>query len=84
LELGRLEVTGYGDRADFRSLRRRAVLEISGTELAGEFLRRHREKVVQAARNPFGWDAYVIVCLFCARGHRIRLSRHEGAKGLYA
>jgi len=44
LDLGRLEVTGYGDRADFRSTRRRAVLEVSGTELADEFLRRHREE----------------------------------------
>ena len=77
LNLGRLEVTGYGDRADFRSPRRRAVLEISGTEVADELLRRHREKVAQAVGNPFGWDAYVIVCLFSARGHRIRLSRHK-------
>jgi len=77
LDLGRLEVTSYGDRADFRSPRRRAVLEVSGTELADEFLRRHREKVAQAAANPYGWDAYVIVCLFSARGHRIRLSHHE-------
>jgi hypothetical protein len=76
LDLGRLEVTSYGDRADFRSPRRRAVLEVSGTELADEFQRRHREKVAQAVGNPFGWDAYVIVCLFSARGHRIRLSRH--------
>jgi hypothetical protein len=81
LDLGRLEVTAYGDRADFRSPRRRAVLEISGTEVADEFLRRHREKVAQATRNPFGWDAYVVVCLFSARGHRIRLSRHECSEG---
>jgi hypothetical protein len=81
LNLGRLEVTGYGDRADFRSPRRRAVLEVSGTEVADEFLRRHREKVTQAAENPFGWDAYVVVCLFSARGHRIRLSRHKCSEG---
>jgi hypothetical protein len=81
LALGRLEVTGYGERADFRSPRRRAVLEISGTEVAEEFLRRHREKVGQATGNPFGWDAYVVVCLFSARGHRIRLSRHECSEG---
>lgn len=81
LDLGRLDVTSYGDRADFRSPRRRAVLEVSGTEVADEFLRRHREKVAQAAENPFGWDAYVIVCLFSARGHRIRLSRHECWEG---
>jgi hypothetical protein len=81
LDLGRLEVTGYGDRADFRSPRQRAVLEISGTEVADEFPRRHREKVAQAVGNPFGWDAYVIVCLFSARGHRIRLSRHERSEG---
>jgi hypothetical protein len=81
LDLGRLEVTSYGDRADFRSPRRRAVLEISGTEVADEFLRRHREKVAQAVGNPFGWDAYVVVCLFSARGHRIRLSRHKCLEG---
>ncbi len=82
LDLGRLEVTAYRDRADFRSPRRRALLEISGTEVAGELLRRHREKVAQATRNPFGWDAYVVVCLFSARGHRIRLSRHECSEGM--
>jgi hypothetical protein len=81
LDLGRLEVTSYGDRADFRSPQRRAVLEVSGTEVAGEFLRRHREKVAQATENPFGWDAYVVVCLFSAQGHRIRLSHHECSEG---
>ena len=77
LDLGRLEVTSYGDRADFRSPRRRCVLEISGTEAADEFERRHRQKVAQAVVNPFGWNAYVVICLFSAKGHRIRLSRHE-------
>lgn len=59
LGLRALDVTAYGDRADFRSLRRRLVLEISGTEVTGEFKRRHREKVAQALANPFDWDAYV-------------------------
>ena len=77
LDLGRLEVTSYGARADFRSPRRRCVLEISGTEAADEFERRHRQKVAQAVANPFGWDAYVVTCLFSAKMHRIRLSRHE-------
>ena len=76
LDLGEVDVTAYGDRADFRALRRRCVLEISGTEVASEFDRRHREKVAQAMTNPFGWDAYVIVCLFSAKGHRLRISRH--------
>jgi hypothetical protein len=77
LDLGELDVTAYGDRADFRSARRRCVLEISGTELETELERRHREKVAQALRNPFGWDAYVVVCLFSPNGHHIRISRHE-------
>ena len=57
LDLGKVDVTAYGDRADFRAVRRRGVLEISGTEVAAEFDRRHREKVAQAVANPFGWDA---------------------------
>ena len=77
LDLGEVDVTAYGDRADFRAVRRRCVLEISGTEVAAEFDRRHREKVAQAVTNPFGWEAFVIVCLFSANGHRLRISRHE-------
>jgi hypothetical protein len=77
LDLGEVDVTAYGDRADFRAVRRRCVLEISGTEVAAEFDRRHREKVAQAVTNPFGWDAFVVVCLFSAKGHRLRISRHE-------
>ena len=77
LDLGAVDVTAYGDRADFRAVRRRCVLEISGTEVATEFDRRHREQVAQAVTNPFGWDAYVVVCLFSAKGHRLRISRHE-------
>jgi len=75
--LGRLDVTDYGDRADYRSRRRKIVLEVSGTEVAGELGRRHREKVAQARDNPFGWDACVVVCGFLARGHRVRFSRHS-------
>ena len=77
LDLGDLDVTAYGDRADFRAVRRRCVLEISGTEVAADFERRHREKVTQALANPFGWDAFVVVCLFSAKGHRLRVSHHE-------
>ena len=47
-----------------------------GTEVPGELGRRHREKVTQARENPFGWDAYVVVCAFSAGGHRIRFTRH--------
>ena len=75
--LARLDVTDYGARADYRSRRQKIVLEVSGTELAEEFSRRHREKVTQACANPFGWDAYVVVCAFSATGHRIRFSRHR-------
>jgi hypothetical protein len=74
--LGRLDVTKYGERADYRSRRRQLVLEVSGTEVPNELVRRHREKVAQARRNPFGWDACVIVCAFAITGHRIRFSKH--------
>jgi hypothetical protein len=74
--LGRLDVTDYGARADYRARKRKAVLEISGTEVPAELGRRHREKVAQARDNPFGWDAYVVVCAFSAEGHRIRFTGH--------
>ena len=77
VDLGDLDVTAYGDRADFRAVSRRCVLEISGTEIAAEFDRRHRDKVAQAVANPFGWDAFVVVCLFSAKGHSVRVSHHK-------
>ncbi len=77
LRLGQLDVTGYGHRADYRSTRIACMLEISGTEIPGEFGRRHRQKVAQATLNPFGWDAYVVVCAFSPLGHRIRFSFHR-------
>jgi hypothetical protein len=82
--LGQLDVTDYGGRADYRSLGMSRVLEISGTETLTELGRRHREKVAQAVANPFGWDAYVVVCAFSSKGHRIRFSAHrweESARG---
>ena len=74
--LGQLLVTDHGERADYRARKRKAVLEVSGTEIPAELGRRHREKVAQALGNPFGWDAYVVVCAFSAEGHRIRFTRH--------
>jgi hypothetical protein len=74
--LGRLFVTDHGDRADYRARKRKAVLEVSGTEVPAELGRREREKVAQARENPFGWEAYVVVCAFRAGGHRIRFTRH--------
>jgi hypothetical protein len=74
--LGRLDVTDYGARADYRARKRKRVLEISGTEVPAELGRRHREKVAQARNNPFGWAAYVVVCAFSPAGHRIRFSQH--------
>ena len=76
VSLGQLDVTVYGERADYRSLSVPAVLEISGTEVPAELGRRHREKVAQARDNPFGWDAYVVVCAFAAGGHRVRFTGH--------
>jgi hypothetical protein len=74
--LGRVDVTEYGARADYRARKRKIVLEVSGTEVANELGRRHREKVAQAQDNPFGWDACVAVCAFAADGHRVRISKH--------
>jgi hypothetical protein len=74
VHLGRLVVTQYGDRTDYRSTERSCMLEVSGTETRSTLGRRHRQKVAQAVRNPFGWDAYVVVCAFSSLGHQIRLS----------
>lgn len=78
VDLGQLDVTAYGDRADYRSLDMPSVLEISGTATISELTRRHREKITQAMRNPLGLDAYVVVCAFSEDGHRIRFSYHRG------
>jgi hypothetical protein len=75
VDLGELDVTAYGDRADYRSLSASCVLEISGTTNVGELDRRHRVKIAQALGNPFAWDAYVVVCAF-AEENRVRLSHH--------
>lgn len=72
-----LDVTQYGDRADYRFLDRPCVLEISGTENPIHFDRRHREKAAQALDNPMERDAFVAVCLFSESGHRIRFSFHR-------
>ena len=77
VNLGQLDVTSYGDRADYRSLDLPWVLEISGTETGSELARRHREKVAQALDNPFGLDAYVVVCAFSPVAHLIRFSYHR-------
>ena len=77
VNLGQLDVTNYGDRADYRSLDIPSVVEISGTETASELSRRHREKVAQALANPFGLDAYVVVCAFSTFGYSIRFSYHR-------
>jgi hypothetical protein len=76
IRLGQLDVTNYGDRTDFRSTLISCMLEVSGTANRTELARRHRKKVAQAVANPFGWDAYVVVCAFSPQGHRIRLSFH--------
>ena len=77
LSADQLDVTQYGNRADYRFLDAHCVLEISGTERTGEFERRHREKVAQALANPLRWDAFVVVCAFAPDGHRIRFSFHR-------
>jgi hypothetical protein len=80
LALGQLDLNEYGERADYRSLSAQCVLEVSGTEDISELGRRHREKVAQALDNTYGWGACVVVCAFSAKGHRIRVSRHNPAE----
>jgi hypothetical protein len=81
MPLGPLEVTDYGTRADYLTRKRKTVLEVSGTQNSAELGRRHREKILQARENPFRWDAYVVVCGFSERGHRIRFTRHPAGEG---
>jgi hypothetical protein len=76
LGLRQLVFTSRGEGADYRAPTASRVLEVSGTETLAELGRRHREKVAQALRNPFGWGAYVIVCGFATPQHRIRFSAH--------
>ena len=80
IDLGKLDVTEYGDRADYRSLSVPSVLEISGTEKLSDLQRRHRAKVAQALANPFGWSSYVVVCAFSSAGHRIKFSHHSATE----
>jgi hypothetical protein len=75
--LGPIDVTDYGARVDYRARKRKMVLEVSGTEVLAELGRRHRQKVAQARDNPFGWDAYVVVCAFSAKGHKVRFSKNR-------
>lgn len=77
VNLGQLDVTKIGERADYRSLDVPSVLEISGTTSTGEMSRRHREKIAQALDNPFGLDAYVVVCGFSQNKHSVRFSFHR-------
>jgi hypothetical protein len=77
LDRAPLDVTQYGDRADYRFLDRPNVLEISGTENMAHLDRRHREKVAQALKNPMQRDAFVSVCVFSESGHRIRFTFHR-------
>jgi hypothetical protein len=81
VNLGPLDVTELGDRVDYRARKQKAVLEVSGTEALAELNRRHSEKVDQARANPFKWDAYVAICAFADRGHRVRFSKHPTKEG---
>jgi hypothetical protein len=76
LGLRHVVVTNRGEAADYSAPKVSRVLEVSGTETLSELGRRHREKVTQALRNPFGWGAYVIVCGFATPEHRISFSGH--------
>jgi hypothetical protein len=84
LGLRQLVVTNRGEGADYRAPTASRVLEVSGTETVSELGRRQREKAAQALRNPFGWDAYVIVCGFGTPEHRIRFSAHAREESAHA
>ena len=84
LPLGRLDVTDYGARADYRARKRKMVLEVSGTEVRAELARREREKIAQARDNPFGWDACVAICAFSSAGHQVRFSKHSMKEAAHA
>jgi hypothetical protein len=84
LGLRHLVVTNRGEAADYCAPTASRVLEVSGTETLSELGRRHRGKVAQALRNPFGWGAYVIVCGFATPEHRIRFSAHAGEEPAHA
>ena len=84
LGLRQLVVTNCGERADYRAPRASRVLEVNGTETLSELGRRHHQKVAQALQNPFGWDAYVIVCGFAIPEHRIRISAHAWEEAAHA
>jgi hypothetical protein len=79
-----LVVTNRGERADYRAPTSSRVIEVSGTETLSELGRRHRDKVAQALRNPFGWSAYVVVCGFATPEHRIRFSAHAWEESAHA
>ena len=82
--LGTLNVMESGGRADYRATLVRRVLEVSGTQSLVDLARRQRQKITQALANPFGWDAYVVVCAFCSEGHRVQMSGHFWEESPYA
>ncbi|MBI1923193.1 hypothetical protein HYR99_02970 [Candidatus Poribacteria bacterium] len=73
--LSGLEATNFGDRGDYWINRRQYMVEISGTERASEFRRRHRQKIRQMLSNPYQKDGYVVVCDFFSQ--RILFSFHR-------
>jgi hypothetical protein len=73
---------GYRPRQYAASPKISCMLEVSGTAIHSQLTRRHRQKVAQAMANPLGWDAYVMVCVFSSRGHRIRFSFQSGQESV--
>ncbi|MFQ6042135.1 MAG: hypothetical protein ACE5PV_14860, partial [Candidatus Poribacteria bacterium] len=69
-----LEVADLGERADYWTTDRRYMVEISGTERAREFRSRHRKKIRQLLKNPYGKGGFVVVCDFSKK--RVLLSFH--------
>jgi hypothetical protein len=73
----RLEVTFYGDRADYWTDDDQFMVEISGTENPRAFRRRHQSKIKQLLSNPYGKSGFVVICdfstqrilLYCRRSH---------------
>jgi hypothetical protein len=74
---GQMRVARDGDRADYWLPRLRCALEVSGTQIPRELLRRQREKVAQVLSNPLRWDGDVVVCCFATQRRHILWSYHE-------
>jgi len=79
-DLRPLEVMQIGDGADYWLKNKQEMLEVSGTERAGELERRHREKTEQLLEGLTRHRGYVFVCCFASRRAIFSIHRPGGDK----